>query len=75
MEGEEKRDLKRKGLLIMTDQSGICLHCRLPERGKQGLELVGSLQFKGDSEGCASEAFPITVGWFTNKARPGIYTV
>lgn len=26
MEVEEKRDLKRKGLLIMTDQSGISLY-------------------------------------------------
>lgn len=62
MEGEEKRDLKRKGLLIMTDQSGISLYCRLSERGKQSLELVGSLHFKEDSVGCTPEAFPITVG-------------
>lgn len=26
MEGEEKRDLKRKGLLTMTAQSGISLY-------------------------------------------------
>lgn len=46
MEGEGKRDLKRKGLLTMTDQSGISLYnIAFLKEGEQGLELVGSLQF------------------------------
>lgn len=74
MEGEKKKRSKEKGLLIITDQGGISLYCRLSERGKQRLELVGSLQFRGDSVGCTPEAPPVTVGWFTSKARPGMYT-
>lgn len=51
MEGEEKRDLRRKSLLIITDQRDISMYCRYSQRRKQGLELVASLEFKGDSAG------------------------
>lgn len=47
MEGEGKRDLSRKGLLIMTDQSVVFfIYRKLSKRGKQGLKLVGFLQYK-----------------------------
>lgn len=61
MEGEEKRDLRRKSLLIITDQCDISMYCRCSQRRKQGLELVASLELKGNSVGCMCEVLLVKI--------------
>lgn len=61
MEGEEKRDLRRKCLLIITDQCDVSMYCRCSQRRKHGLELVASLEFKGDSAGCIYEVLLVKI--------------